>query len=116
MDVAVAAYFLQLVSDDCCLCDHAKCNVLENLFFPEVSFCVQVFYLDKLDRNPLQWGTFPRIKVWSYEEMRKASNEDRDTENGDFGVLGVRICLLLFLLRCDPNNVFCLRDLIINAF
>uniref|UniRef100_A0A803N986 Ubiquitin-like protease family profile domain-containing protein n=1 Tax=Chenopodium quinoa TaxID=63459 RepID=A0A803N986_CHEQI len=46
-----------------------------------------VFYLDRLNRSPLKWGEFPRIKVGSRQEMNKASSADK-FDSGDYGALG----------------------------
>ncbi|XP_021719109.1 uncharacterized protein LOC110686824 [Chenopodium quinoa] len=47
-----------------------------------------VFYLDKLDRFPVQWGEFPRIKVWNLNQISLATKEDRIACGGDYGVMG----------------------------
>lgn len=45
--------------------------------------------MDKLDRFPVQWGEFPRIKVWNLNQISLATKEDRIACGGDYGVLGV---------------------------
>ncbi|KAL2921777.1 Catalase-peroxidase, partial [Bienertia sinuspersici] len=47
-----------------------------------------VLYLDKLKRQPTQWGVFPRLKAWSKKEMNKARACD-ELSSGDYGKLGV---------------------------
>ncbi|KAL2903244.1 putative membrane protein YkoI [Bienertia sinuspersici] len=47
-----------------------------------------VLYLDKLKRQPTQWGVFPRLKAWSKKEMNKARACD-ELPSGDYGKLGV---------------------------
>ncbi|XP_021735198.1 uncharacterized protein LOC110701900 [Chenopodium quinoa] len=47
-----------------------------------------VFYLDRLERQPVSWGLFPRIQAWTMDEIRCAVKEDRMPEGGDFGVFG----------------------------
>ncbi|KAL2899963.1 hypothetical protein RDABS01_025045 [Bienertia sinuspersici] len=47
-----------------------------------------VFYLDKLKRQPTQWGVFPRPKSWSKKEMNKARACD-ELSSSDYGKLGV---------------------------
>ncbi|KAL2928256.1 Homeobox protein Hox-A2, partial [Bienertia sinuspersici] len=47
-----------------------------------------VLYLDKLKRQPTQWGVFPRLKAWSKKEMNKARACD-ELPTGDYGKLGV---------------------------
>lgn len=53
---------------------------------------MQIFYLDRLDRQPLDWGCFPRIKAWSNEDVFRAVREDKH-ETDDFGKTGVRMFL-----------------------
>ncbi|XP_021758863.1 uncharacterized protein LOC110723799 [Chenopodium quinoa] len=52
------------------------------------SIFLAIFYLDRLDRNPVMWCRWPRIKVWTKAEMVKAGDEDRLAHQGDFGKLG----------------------------
>ncbi|XP_021756946.1 uncharacterized protein LOC110722034 isoform X1 [Chenopodium quinoa] len=47
-----------------------------------------VFYLDRLDRQPVSWGVFSRIQAWTMNEIRFAVKEDHMPDGGDFGVLG----------------------------
>ncbi|KAL2942486.1 Melibiose carrier protein, partial [Bienertia sinuspersici] len=47
-----------------------------------------VLYLDKLKRQPTQWGVFLRLKAWSKKEMNKARACD-ELLSGDYGKLGV---------------------------
>ncbi|KAL2905473.1 Superoxide-generating NADPH oxidase heavy chain subunit B [Bienertia sinuspersici] len=47
-----------------------------------------IFYLDRLNRDPILWGQYPRIKMWNMEQIRVASNADRFLPNGDYGKLG----------------------------
>ncbi|XP_021744634.1 uncharacterized protein LOC110710616 [Chenopodium quinoa] len=47
-----------------------------------------IFYLDRLDREAVQWGVFPRLKVWTMKEITIASKEDRSPNGGDYGCLG----------------------------
>ncbi|XP_021736115.1 uncharacterized protein LOC110702670 isoform X2 [Chenopodium quinoa] len=53
------------------------------------SIFVVLFYLDRLNRNPIDWGVFPRIKVCSMKLIRSACKTDRTTPNGDYGKLGM---------------------------
>ncbi|KNA03977.1 hypothetical protein SOVF_204000, partial [Spinacia oleracea] len=46
-----------------------------------------IFYLDRLKRPPVDWGVFPRMRVWTIEEMNKAQNLDR-LPSRDYGCLG----------------------------
>ncbi|XP_021755390.1 uncharacterized protein LOC110720637 isoform X2 [Chenopodium quinoa] len=48
-----------------------------------------IFYLDRLNRDPVSWGSFPRIKVWNMQHIRGAAKEDKITATGDFGHLGM---------------------------
>ncbi|KAL2897392.1 Protein translocase subunit SecA [Bienertia sinuspersici] len=41
------------------------------------SIFLAIFYLDRLNRNPILWGQYPRIKMWNMEQIRVASNADR---------------------------------------
>uniref|UniRef100_A0A803MRZ1 Uncharacterized protein n=1 Tax=Chenopodium quinoa TaxID=63459 RepID=A0A803MRZ1_CHEQI len=45
---------------------------------------LSLFYLDRLNRNPLEWNEFSRLKVWTTKEMNKGCKEDR-FRTGDFG-------------------------------
>ncbi|XP_021755805.1 uncharacterized protein LOC110720992 [Chenopodium quinoa] len=56
--------------------------------FGGCSIFLAIFYLDRLDRNPVMWSRWPRIKVWTKAEMVKARDEDSLAEQGDFGNLG----------------------------
>ncbi|XP_021765892.1 uncharacterized protein LOC110730406 [Chenopodium quinoa] len=47
-----------------------------------------IFYLDRLNRDAVDWEIFPRLKVWSMYEIRMASKMDKSIK-GDFGRLGV---------------------------
>uniref|UniRef100_A0A803M0C8 Uncharacterized protein n=1 Tax=Chenopodium quinoa TaxID=63459 RepID=A0A803M0C8_CHEQI len=49
---------------------------------------MKIFYLDRLNRNPVRWDMFPRVKVWSMKQIRMASKDDR-RNSGDFGKLGM---------------------------
>ncbi|XP_021758868.1 uncharacterized protein LOC110723801 [Chenopodium quinoa] len=51
------------------------------------SIFLAIFYLDRLHRDPVMWGKWPRIKAWTKEEMVKAEMEDRVLK-GDFGNTG----------------------------
>ncbi|KAL2938909.1 Uncharacterized protein RDABS01_022358 [Bienertia sinuspersici] len=68
--------------------------VLEHLFHSIQNFAKSfypdgyVLYLDKLKRQPTQWGVFPRLKAWSKKEMNKARACD-ELSSGDYGKLGV---------------------------
>ncbi|XP_021723578.1 uncharacterized protein LOC110690964 [Chenopodium quinoa] len=46
-----------------------------------------IFYLDRLDRDPVQWDAFPKIKVWDMQQIGIASKLDKLC-TGDFGKLG----------------------------
>ncbi|KNA13508.1 hypothetical protein SOVF_116160 [Spinacia oleracea] len=46
-----------------------------------------IFYLDRLKRPPVDWGVFPRMRVWTIEEMNKAQNLDR-LPSRDYGCVG----------------------------
>lgn len=61
-----------------------------------MNLCCQILYLDRLNRNALEWGTRPRIKVWTDDEITKACEVDRCSNDGDFGNVGVRLYLLFF--------------------
>ncbi|XP_056689511.1 uncharacterized protein [Spinacia oleracea] len=43
-----------------------------------------IFYLDHLCRHPVRWDEFPRIKVWTQEEVDEAKNRDRKASE-DYG-------------------------------
>ncbi|XP_021775609.1 uncharacterized protein LOC110739472 [Chenopodium quinoa] len=47
-----------------------------------------VFYLDRLDREAVDWGNFPRLKVWIMKEISLASKEDKSLMGGDYGCAG----------------------------
>ncbi|XP_021736783.1 uncharacterized protein LOC110703306 [Chenopodium quinoa] len=49
---------------------------------------VVVFYLDKLNQFPVQWGEFPRVKVWNMNKIGVAVKRDRFASGGDYGKLG----------------------------
>ncbi|XP_056685017.1 uncharacterized protein [Spinacia oleracea] len=44
----------------------------------------KIFYLDHLCRHPVRWDEFPRIKVWTQEEVDEAKNRDRKASE-DYG-------------------------------
>ncbi|KAL2929829.1 ABC transporter F family member 4 [Bienertia sinuspersici] len=46
-----------------------------------------VLYLDKVKRQPTQWGVFLRLKAWSKKEMNKARACD-ELSSSDYGKLG----------------------------
>lgn len=50
---------------------------------------IVVFYLDRLIRDPLRWGIFPRITVWGKHDLRLAARDDRISDVGEFGKLGM---------------------------
>lgn len=54
---------------------------------------VQVFYLDRLKRNPVLWGVFPRMQAWSKEDINLAKREDMKVSR-DYGRLGVSVKVL----------------------
>ncbi|XP_021727198.1 uncharacterized protein LOC110694316 isoform X3 [Chenopodium quinoa] len=49
---------------------------------------VVIYYLDRLNRDLIQWGVYPRIKVWNMKQIWKAGKCDR-LRTGDYGCLGV---------------------------
>lgn len=54
--------------------------------------CMQIFYLDRLNRRPMQWGLSPRIMAWDMEEIKKAKKADRFSGiTGDYGYIGVSV-------------------------
>lgn len=55
---------------------------------------LQLLYLERLDRNPVKWGTFPMLKVWTKDEISKARSEDK-VDGGDYGFLEVCKYLLM---------------------
>ena len=63
----------------------------------------QILYLDRLDRDPIQWGVFPRIKVWTMQQIGMAAKSDK-LLSGDYGKLGVStfVCVLLH----SPSNKY----------
>lgn len=61
-----------------------------------VNLFYQILYLDCLNRNALECGTRPRIKVWTDDEITKACEVDRCSNDGDFGNVGVRIYQFFF--------------------
>ncbi|XP_021747314.1 uncharacterized protein LOC110713148 [Chenopodium quinoa] len=52
------------------------------------AFFAVIYYLDRLDREPVQWDVYPRVKVWSMKLISEASKEDK-FGCGDYGKLGV---------------------------
>ncbi|XP_021751456.1 uncharacterized protein LOC110717116 isoform X2 [Chenopodium quinoa] len=42
-----------------------------------------------LNKVPLSWGLFPRIKVWSMHEVGLVARLDRKSLDGDFGKMGM---------------------------
>ncbi|XP_021727192.1 uncharacterized protein LOC110694316 isoform X2 [Chenopodium quinoa] len=48
----------------------------------------RIYYLDRLNRDLIQWGVYPRIKVWNMKQIWKAGKCDR-LRTGDYGCLGV---------------------------
>ncbi|XP_021768931.1 uncharacterized protein LOC110733222 [Chenopodium quinoa] len=48
----------------------------------------RIFYLDRLDRDAVDWDVFPRVKAWNMQHIRRASKMDKMI-SGDFGRLGV---------------------------
>ncbi|XP_021718766.1 uncharacterized protein LOC110686450 [Chenopodium quinoa] len=48
-----------------------------------------IFYLDRLNRDPVEWGVFPHIKVWNMNHIRNAAKDDRIIATGNFGNLGM---------------------------
>ncbi|XP_056698300.1 uncharacterized protein [Spinacia oleracea] len=45
-----------------------------------------IFYLDRLCRVPVRWDEFPRLKVWTEEEVDKVKHQDRKPSE-DYGRL-----------------------------
>ncbi|KMT05883.1 hypothetical protein BVRB_7g165410 [Beta vulgaris subsp. vulgaris] len=43
-----------------------------------------IMYLDRLNRSPVQWVVYPRVKVWTTNLVRKLSDRDK-TPNDDYG-------------------------------
>ena len=52
-------------------------------------FLLKIFYVDRLARNPVCWGIWPRVKVWCNDELRKVINEDHQRTGSDFGSIKV---------------------------
>ncbi|XP_021731289.1 uncharacterized protein LOC110698199 [Chenopodium quinoa] len=50
---------------------------------------VVLFYLERLNRDLVDWGVFPHIKAWNMKLIRNACRADRIAETGDFGKLGM---------------------------
>ncbi|XP_021728502.1 uncharacterized protein LOC110695600 [Chenopodium quinoa] len=59
---------------------------------------IVIMYLDRLNRVPLRWGVFRRIKVWNMKEIGSVSRLDRHSIDGDFGKMGVSVALKHVLL------------------
>ncbi|XP_056695650.1 uncharacterized protein [Spinacia oleracea] len=51
------------------------------------SMYLVIFYLDRLNRMPLQWGVFPRLKAWDINDLLKARQADI-LPSGDYGKIG----------------------------
>ncbi|XP_021764218.1 uncharacterized protein LOC110728855 [Chenopodium quinoa] len=47
-----------------------------------------IFYLDRLDRDPIEWDVFPGIKVWTMQQIGKAAKSDKLLSD-DYGKLGL---------------------------
>lgn len=62
-----------------------------------------MLYLDRLRRNPVSWGVFPRMKAWTKEDINLAKKEDRKAA-GDYGGLGVSS---LYIIMC---NFFSMKE------
>ncbi|KNA13421.1 hypothetical protein SOVF_116800 [Spinacia oleracea] len=52
------------------------------------SMYLVIFYLDRLNRMPLQWGVFPRLKALDINDLLKARQADL-LPSGDYGKIGV---------------------------
>ncbi|KMT07805.1 hypothetical protein BVRB_6g146180 [Beta vulgaris subsp. vulgaris] len=50
------------------------------------TYFLAIIYLDRLNRRPLNWGMFPRVKAWSVQDVNLAKVEDR-IASGDYGSL-----------------------------
>uniref|UniRef100_A0A803MUE1 Uncharacterized protein n=2 Tax=Chenopodium quinoa TaxID=63459 RepID=A0A803MUE1_CHEQI len=50
---------------------------------------IVVLYLDRLNRDPLRWGAFPRLIVWGKHELALAARADCVNNAPDFGKLGM---------------------------
>lgn len=60
-------------------CDCELMNVLIRYVW-----CMQIMYLDRLNRSPVQWVVYPRVNVWTTNLVRKLSDRDK-TPNDDYG-------------------------------
>ncbi|XP_021738418.1 uncharacterized protein LOC110704918 [Chenopodium quinoa] len=52
------------------------------------AFFAVIYYLDRLDREPVKWNVYPRVQVWSMKLITEASKDDRFS-SGDYGKLGL---------------------------
>ncbi|XP_057247916.1 uncharacterized protein LOC125493805 [Beta vulgaris subsp. vulgaris] len=50
------------------------------------TYFLAILYLDRLNRRPLNWGMFPRVKAWSVQDVNLAKAEDK-IGSGDYGSL-----------------------------
>ncbi|KAL2922774.1 Ubiquitin-like-specific protease 1A [Bienertia sinuspersici] len=50
------------------------------------TFFLAIFYLDRLNNNPVEWGVHPRIKVWNKKHLNEVKWSD--VTNVEFGTIG----------------------------
>lgn len=69
--------------------------------------------MDRLNRPPLQWGVFPRIKAWQNDDVNKVKKADRlvDSAGSDYVKLEVRklfsFCVDERYLQFYTTCIFC---------
>ncbi|XP_056690993.1 uncharacterized protein [Spinacia oleracea] len=71
-----------------------------------------ILYLDRLDKIPVQWGIFPRLKAWDMKEILEAKRAYRESgKKGDYGVLGcVVVAYEKHNIRGPPRTVMVLCE------
>ncbi|XP_021750818.1 uncharacterized protein LOC110716491 isoform X2 [Chenopodium quinoa] len=63
-----------------------------------------IFYLDRLNLEPLKWDTFPRIKAWGMKQIGDVAKLDRYTSD-DYGKLG-----MLLMVKDTLNKLGTRKD------
>uniref|UniRef100_A0A803LQK3 Ubiquitin-like protease family profile domain-containing protein n=1 Tax=Chenopodium quinoa TaxID=63459 RepID=A0A803LQK3_CHEQI len=69
---------------------------------------VMIFYLDHLHRRPLQWGVFPKVKVWNSSQIKAALMEDKISRD-EYGKLLALDIAYGEEHPLDPRDKECMR-------
>lgn len=72
--------------------DHCTCLRIYDFF-------LQIIDFDRLNRPPVEWGVFQRVKVWTKELVKKVMEAGKKP-NKDYGKSSV-ICFCLHFVLCS---------------